>query len=77
MTIEELESYDTLTLFRCVNCTCINTAWKGSEKYNRIVEEMQLQINYPICANHTCKCHTLQPARIQAKSVEVGKEAPF
>lgn len=75
-TIEELETYDTYAIVRCVNCTCINTAWVGGASFNRIFRERILRINYPCCSNHNCKCHTTG-GTLQAKKIGTGLEAPF
>lgn len=75
--IEELAQADTLVTFRCTTCTCVNTAWKGTEKYNRIMEQGQLNRGLAVCTNEHCNCHGGKKAKIQAKQKKVGKEAPF
>lgn len=76
MTIEELASYETLIVFRCVGCECVNTAWEGSEKYKSICRTKTLTLNAPCCQNNSCSCHRSGHA-LQGKKILVGKEAPF
>lgn len=74
--IEDLASFDSYVIFRCKRCTCINVAWKDSEKYVDLVARKVLNVNLPLCTNHRCNCHS-SGGDLQGKLFDVGKEAPF
>lgn len=76
VSLEELATFEEYAVIRCVNCTCVNVAWVGSARYEEIMRLKSLRHNYPLCTNHSCKCHGIG-GQLQGKLFHVGKEAPF